>query len=69
MKWINIHKPTSAFWSKVALACTAVSSFLGGYGLVSNTPFFVWAGGILGPLGVVIPIFMSNGEDANKPKN
>ena len=62
MKLSNINKPTSPFWNKVALSCTAASAFIAGYGYFANIKGFMLAGGILGILGTVIPIFISNGE-------
>lgn len=62
MKLSNINKPTSPFWSKVALACAAASAFIASYGLAAEIKAFTITGGILGVLGTVIPILMSNGE-------
>lgn len=61
MKIKNINKPTSPMWNKIALACTAVSAFIGGYGYFLDNKVVMGIGGVLGILGVVIPIFSSNG--------
>lgn len=54
----NINKPTSAFWGKIQLACTAVSGTMATFALLSESHTWVLIAGILGCLGVVIPIFM-----------
>jgi hypothetical protein len=63
MKLSNINKPTSPFWNKVALACASASAFIAGYGALADDKNFMIAGGILGILGTIIPIFISNGEN------
>lgn len=60
MKLSNINKPTSPFWNKVAVSCAAASGFIAGYGLLSNLKGFMIAGGVLGIIGTVLPIFMNN---------
>lgn len=63
MKISNINKPTSAFWSKVAVICAAASTFIAGYAYTAHIEWLMIAGGIFGMLGTVIPILVSNGEN------
>jgi hypothetical protein len=56
----NINKPTPPFWNKVIAASAAGSAFLASYGLVSNHQVFVVLGGVLGLIGTMLPVFISN---------
>ena len=62
MKLDNINKPTSAFWSKVALASTTIAGFIGGYGHFTDNSVIVYISLALGSIGVAIPIFNSDGS-------
>ena len=59
LKLENIHQPTSPLLSKIAVACSAVSAFIAGYGAVADMKGFMIAGGILGIIGTIIPPFIS----------
>ncbi len=54
----NINKPTSPFWNKVIAACSVGSAFIATYGALADHKAWIWAGGILGFLGTVLPILM-----------
>jgi len=66
IKVSNIHKPTPAFWVKVALSCTSISTAIGSYGLVASSPIFIYIGGGALIIGNTLPHFFA--EDS-KPED
>jgi hypothetical protein len=57
MKLENVNKPTRPFWNKVQLAAASAGTFCAGFGLLYEDHNFIMAGGLLGVVGTVLPIF------------
>jgi hypothetical protein len=58
----NINKPTSPFWGKVIVSCATASAFIAGYGKWADNETMINIGGVLGILGTVLPVLLSNGN-------
>lgn len=62
----NLNKPSTPFWKKVAVACSAASAFIAGYALIADMKGFLIAGGLLGIIGTIIPPFIDDGKNATE---
>lgn len=56
----NINKPTPAKWSKIGLACVAISAFIASYGLTADNNVVGYVGLAIGVVGTLIANLTSN---------
>lgn len=63
----NLHKPTSAFMTKIAASCVAISTVISAWAALLDSKPILFAGLVLAVLGAAIPPLLE--EKPKQPKD